>query len=449
VTRVALLAIALWACGDNVDATPPHDGARLRQIDYVFDDGTRATDRDTFFDEDLQAQCRATDFSDGARYCMPTTAWGDTVFVDDRCSMPRGFLVNGEVVPSYFISHHTLHDTTLPSHLYRAAQPVEQPSLVWRVEDNMCIGPEQAQLGMYYAVDGELTTDGLVRIRERSRISGERLEVGVDTSSDGLVAFGRVYDPIVGPCALTSYPNADQAMCVPDDTTALWYFADAACTQLLVAHPTSTSLERAVWFDPTSSCATLVDVGDPVQLDTVYEILNGRCVRGSVPSVDELHATSPAASDVARVSRVIAPSDRRLSLLDLVDGALAIPSPRLLDHDLDGECALEWTGDELRCVPLASSSVSTVFADPSCSTTLDLAFVHRGACDPPPRFASVLDTRRRIEAPYTATFFQLDTGDTCGVLPPPSGYGAYSVGPILLPEDFARATIEIRSLNSP
>ena len=131
----SLLLVIVAGCGDNVPAQVPHSGARLQLVSYRYDDGAEQTDRSTLYDSVLRERCRATTFSDGARYCMPVDAGGETVFVDDRCTRSLGLSRGSGEPPRYFIGYYRLGTQAQPSRIYEAGEPVDAPALVWRQQD--------------------------------------------------------------------------------------------------------------------------------------------------------------------------------------------------------------------------------------------------------------------------------------------------------------------------
>lgn len=432
-------AVFALACSEDVSPVPPRSGSRLRLVDYVFEDGSRAAVRATFFDDALKERCRPTEFSDGERYCMPEAAAGDVVFGDGRCTQPRGYLAAGQLAPSYFIGHFA-SVAALPTRIYRAGQQIVAPTLVWRRTDSTCVASEVATTGTYYNVTE--TAHELARIRETSRIAGSRIDVGVDSSDDGLAAFGDFYDRELGTCDPFHNPNVTEAVCVPRSTGFVNRFADAACEQPVALMSPFFSIEHAIRQDGTTGCWSLFDVGAVTQISSAYEHADTQCLRASIASTDEVHETAPSAHELARLPRAIAEATGRISSYELVNGTLHIPGQWVFDHELGAECNVENVGGELRCVPLEAAAVSGVFADSQCSTTIDVAYVREGSCFPPGHFARRGDIRYPILSLRTHPIYQLDPSGPCNAFTPPVGYGTYSLGPPLSPAAYARVTIE-------
>ena len=127
--------------------------------------------------------------------------------------------------------------------------------------------------------------------------------------------------------------------------------------------------------------------------------------------------------------------------MELVDGAVHLPSTHVFDRELGGDCAPQERDGEIVCVPDAPINATTVFADDVCGTPIELAFVPTGMCEPVAAFAARGDVRYPIEAPYTQPFYELEPGDRCGAFAAPPGHVAHALGPAVPVEAFARATV--------
>jgi hypothetical protein len=433
--------IIVAACGDGLDAKPPHSGGRLRFVGIEYDDGAEQIDRSTFYDAELGERCRATLFSDGARYCMPLSAQGETVFVNDHCTQSLGLTRTSETPPAYVIARYTLGGEARPSRLYRPGPRVGWPARVWMQQDGFCFGPTEAKVGTYFALGEEVATGALARITEDRRIAGSEVAVGIDTSADGLVVASTLYDLEHGPCDLVSEANADEAICIARSLVRADYFSDAQCTTPLVA--LSGSEDRAAYRDPATGCWSIATVAPEQTSGPLYERIDTACVSVQPPLGVSMHALEEL-TDPPALARVRVSGGARLDVMELVDGAVHLPSAHVVDRELGADCTPEERDGEIVCVPVAAAVATTVFADNVCGTPIDLAFAPRGACATPARFASRGDERLPIESTYTLPFYELDAGDRCSLFEAPPGHVAHALGPPVPAEAFARASLTQR-----
>jgi hypothetical protein len=433
-----MVIVIIAGCGDGLDAMPPHDGARLQIVRFAYDDGAEQIDRTTFYDTELGERCRATVFSDGARHCMPLSARGETVFVNEQCTQSLGLSRTSETPPAYFIATYSLGGEVRPSRLYRPGPRVGWPRRVWMQQDGFCFGPTEAKVGSYFALAEELAPDALARITEDRRVTGRQVALGIDTSTDGLVAAGTLYDLEQEPCELVSEANAGEAICIARSLVRADYFSDAECITPLVA--LSGAADRAAYRDPATGCWSIASVAPAQTSGSVFERIGTSCVGVEPPIGVSLHGLEDSIAPPA-LARIRTSGGARLDVMELVDGAAHLPSVHVFDRELGGDCTPEERDGEIVCVPDAAVVATTVFADSSCGTPIDLAFVPRGACMEPARFASRGDARFPIEALYTLPFHELDAGDRCSPFEAPRGYVAHALGPAVPADAFARASL--------
>jgi len=234
--------------------------------------------------------------------------------------------------------------------------------------------------------------------------------------------------------------GASEAVCIATSLDQADYFADAGCSNPLVAVESTAEPTHASYRDPRSSCWSLVEVQEAWAAEEVYERIDDACVAVPKPVGLSLRATAHAHPPPA-LTRVHATNGDRLDVMELVDGDVRIPSTHVFDRELGADCTIEDRDGVLVCVPHAPVTVTTVFADAACGTPLDLAFVPDGDCEPPARYASRGDVRFPVEAAYTQPFYELEPGDRCGTFEAPVGTVPHALGRALSVDAFARATI--------
>jgi hypothetical protein len=311
---------------------------------------------------------------------------------------------------------------------------------VWTLQDGYCLGPIIADAGTYFELSAPLGTESLARVSESRQLEGSAVALGLDASDDGLVTTGALYDRERGPCHLETEAGASEAVCIATSLARAGYYADAACTNPLVAVGGSDQPAYAAHRDPRSSCWSVVVVQEAWAATDVYARIDRACVAVPRPAGMTLLATSHEQPPPA-LARVRATSGDRLDVLELVDGAVRVPSTYVFDRDLGGDCTIEDRDGELVCVPHAPVTATTVFADAACGTPIDLAFVPTGACEPQHAFAARGDARYAIGAPYTLPFYELEPGDRCGTFEVPAGTVPHALGPALPVDAFSRATV--------
>jgi hypothetical protein len=439
VSRALCLLAIVVACGDNGAAPVPHSGARLQIVRYAYDDGAEQIDRTTLYDAALRERCRAEVFSDGARYCMPVAAQGETVFVDDRCTRALGLSRASATPPAYFIAYYRLGGEVRPSRIYPPGAAVDPPALVWRQQDGYCIGPTAPEPGTYFELAAALGPDALARISEARRETGDDLAIGIDTSDDGLVVASALYDLDHGPCDLVTEANVTEAACVARSLMRADYYADDECTTPLVAVPASRSGDVAAYRDPRSGCWSVASIAPAQTSGPLYERIDTSCINVQPPTGAALHALQDPVPPPA-LARVRSGSGARLDVIELVDGAAHVPSLQVFDRQLGADCTPQERDGEILCVPDAAVVTTTVFADDACATPIELAFVPTGECEPPARFAARGDARHPIEDPYALPFYELEPGDRCGTFAAPPGHVAHAIGAAVPAEAFARAS---------
>jgi hypothetical protein len=171
----------------------------------------------------------------------------------------------------------------------------------------------------------------------------------------------------------------------------------------------------------------------------VFQRIGSQCVSFPPPFGSTLYATSPLSPLAAFARQTDARARGRIRPIELVDGALRVPALEAFDVALGADCVHEIRDGEHVCVPVASVESYTVFADPQCSTTVEVTLVPEGSCLPQARFAVREDERLPVGDVYAAPFYELEPGDRCGAFEPRPGWVAHALGPPLEPAAFARA----------
>ena len=444
-----LLALALVACGDNLpDPTLPHSGSRLKLAWYEYDGGARELETGWYFDHALGERCSPTPWSDGHRYCAP--AADEAVYINDTCTRALGRTLVGLTPAPFFATSYKLAGASLPvrSKLFRRGMATLPPVAVWQKGANGCIPVEQGDDFEYFELGVEVPVADLVRLRRGDPRGTGELAIIDEIGDDDLRVPVALYDRVTeAECTTANLPNVVSAPCTPISTTMTAYFLDPECTNLVVAVPSGTTPSIASLHDVQTSCSTYHRTGRELVLQPMqpmFEKSGTTCALTARPSGYRFFELGERVY-VPELGRVRESGTQRIRPIARVSGTLEVPDPLMYDAELDTECLHD---GELQCVPrtlgrAVPAAASAHFADPQCEVPVGLAFVPRGACDPPQRFASDGADYYELREPYTKPIYVPSTGDTCSGFAPPAPDVAYLIGARMDRSAFARAQLVI------
>jgi hypothetical protein len=430
--RFGVLLVMCVACGDDVPREVPFDatsGTRLRVERYLFDDGTTLPAATGFFDTDLHVRCTAQTWVDGVTRCVADAE--DALFKDPTCmtAVGRGMRITK---PHVFVGHDVVDGVALPSHIYRAADPVTAPGQYWQQIDGACTGPFFTPSDYtYYAIESEASPP--VELSETT-VGDGRLALRVRKSTDGAATPLAVFDRELQTDCEPSARTGDQGVCEPIGAAIASYFADAECTQPAVAISMSVSPQPLVArIDHPGACSTYHALGADLA-STIYRLDRGNCfaiVRD--PSVHYLPLVDEAA--LPAIERTAEESPRRLHRLRIADDDLLAYGDRVIDTAIDGECARVLLGDVERCMPTSTLTALDMFA-PGCAQRVRVTQVPTSACQTPEFAASFTDhiELSAIGDATTEIVYRPAADGTCKPYSPPAGYELRALGPPL-PDD--------------
>lgn len=445
--RLALVLLVVTGCGDNTIPRDPDSaisGARLRVIRHVFDDGTRQLETEWLHDRARDERCAPAVWSDGARYCTPSSE--PAVFVDATCTLLVGKAPVG-TTPAYFRREYVQRGQPLPSRLYEARDRAGAPPFVWQLLDGQCIGPWDADPNAdYFGLGPEITSAAFVRVaKTESSTGGTRLVHSVYTSDDGLqLPITRVMrDPLLDvDCAPAARSGAEHATCVPAMPLAA-YFRDDGCDEPVLAIRSSDERPTFVMYPDASACPRYAAIGDAIALPEPFRRTAAGCERAIASNDDRFYAIG-AELDLVRIERSsIEEAGHRLARIELRDGDRVVEDARLVDTDLAIECERVPTPEGDRCLPAAKLSAERepTFRDDLCSEPLALVLLPAASCEIPTHVADGAIAHALTS--YTGAIYHLSTGDRCLPYSIAGTAQSYELGPSISLAAFAGATIVI------
>jgi hypothetical protein len=442
--HLALIGSLLVGCGDNTpDPTQPRSGARLKLVWYEYESGARELETAWYHDAGLGQRCTARTWSDGRRYCTP--AFDDAVFINDTCTRALGRTLIGRPPAPLFATTFALagEPAPVPSRLFRRGQPTLPPPAFWQRGVAGCIPVEVFEDYAYFELGAEIPSADLVHLSRAEPNGGGELAVISEVGDDELRAPVALYDRTAGAeCTTTDLPSMISVPCTPVTAVVAAYYLDPACSQHVVAVPLGQHATFAAYHDVRTSCSTYYRVGRELVAPRLYQASGTACVEISRPGgqrffeMDERYV-------VPALARVRDGGTQRIRAIVRINGTLHLRDPLMYDAELDIECRHD---SGLRCVPRTMAlavPARAFFADPQCEMPLGLAFVPRGACDPPQRFASDGGDYYELGEPYAGPIYVPSTGDTCSGFAPPPPLIAYRIGRRTDPSVFARAELVI------
>lgn len=445
-----LLLIGITSCGDNLAPDPgtARSGTRLKLARHVYEEGGSQVETTWFHDLALGVRCAPTRWSDGHTYCTPEA--GESVFIEASCTISHGQVLRtqdgapGEV-PPYFVRRFVLGDEPLPSRLYRVAGPAPAPPQIWYLRGGVCHGPFEPGLVADYVALEEVAA---ARIRRLEIPVGDRLELGVHASDDGLrVPIGWRDRELAAACRIAPDDDQPTATCVPVDAHAASFFHDPDCAVPELAVNAGGSPPPFVRYrDPVSRCATHHLVGEPVTAPPLYLHTGRQCQSVTAPGAEQYFLLGAPLELPALGRAPESRDDRRVRPIVLSAGEVRVDDTVAYDARLAAECRPTLVGDQIRCTPVTDIGVGHYYADQQCQQPIALAEVPLGACASPPRFAidHTIESAplHAIGAHHTAPIFHLSTGERCLPFLPGAQLAFHEIGPTLTTE-LAAAAIEI------
>lgn len=452
--RIATTIALLAGCGDNLPPDiAPQSGTRIKLGWYVFDDGARQLQRPVLHDTLLDFACRPTQFSDGARYCMPTDP-GSIGYRDESCTMPVGYQLRGNPPPAFLVGSFAVGGGGRPSRIYRTGLLRDPLSTFYAKAGSGCAPIEGAPVD-FYDVGLELPRGDLARIKRSEGVGTGRVRVALDTSDDGLRVPAVLVDAVLGDeCHPEERADELTARCIPADRVSTGFYTDDRCVEPVALVLAGEPLPTAVELVAVEGCTTYAALGPELFPFELYRQAGASCVFTTPPFGMRTFTVGPAL-ELPTVARVRLPIDgRRMWNVAIApeDAALTTPTMPLsimFDALRDIECRLERVGDVLRCLPLARDAYQGFyFSDAACTSPIDIALVASGTCDPHADYVLLGDaTGGRIVRPlgdrYRGTLYEISTADTCLAYVPPARYVPHVLGAPQPLDGFAAATLVI------
>jgi len=435
IALAVIAAGALGGCGDDLHPASQalftaRSGARLALQKYRYDDGTELAVSTEFYDGGLHTRCAAQPWRDGAVRCVPVA--DDAEYADAACTMPIG-LGRSIAKPSYFVAPDSAAGGAVATRVFRAGAAAPPITAYYTLAGGACTGPIAVPAGLtsFFAVGDELDGGALVAFHDTEFAAG-RIGVVIRETDDGLRVAAGLRDRQLGAaCAAT--PEADGSVaCEPAGAPAATLFGDPGCNQPVVAAAAAPPIARLA--EP-SGCASYHRVGAELP-PPVYRRTGDACSPADAPAGGRMFAVGPAI-DLPAIGRALedAPG-RRLQrvILDLgidpgpglgagpgldaspaadpLAARLRVFDDRLFDTVLGADCRPRSVRGVIRCIPVAITNATLVFAA-GCTSPVLVAEVPQHACEPP---AYALSNRpftiRPVGDRAPGPLFRLD-GATC------------------------------------
>jgi hypothetical protein len=449
--RLVLSLALVAACGDNVTPSvaggEARSGSRLKVERYVYPDGTSQFETARFYDASRTEECTPAVWSDGQTYCTP--AANEAVYTDAECTQLIGRVGEGERATDYFLRTYMLVQVEHPSRLFEAGAEAPPPPQIWRARGGACFGPETpAPRDRYFHLGTEVRREHLVRIKHTTSTEASRLAVTSMISLDGLHVPSELVDrDLELPCDLDLAATGGAIHCIPRGAREARYFADDACTIHQIDITFGDPVPPVVWSrDAETACTAYHVVGGAVS-GPLFRVIAGTCQAVNTPSDAELFGLARP-FEVATLARAREHHDgRRLLGIRAFEGDLTIDDPRLFDTALATECRRsEIAPGDFRCVPVTETRVTTVFADPLCSTPLLVALIDTRTCALRARYAMRSDTEattfHAIGEVHAGPAYIISTAELCVPFAPTNpDIAMYAVGPALTAEQLPAATV--------
>lgn len=430
--RVAILLL-LAACGDDVRRDPaaaPHSGSRLKLEWYFYGDGAKEPNPEAFYDTLIHGRCTPRRWSDGEERCAP--AADEAVYTNADCTELVG---RAEVFskPAFFLGYDELAGERLPARLYFAGPLTTAPASIYERIDGACVGPRFTPSDlMYFELNGETQADGVVALRDREVPAGDRLDMMLRETDDGLyLPLGLRDRTLDVACRAADRPSG--AVCEPVGVAGAFYFADADCTMPALGVSLVAPAPPIVATIDADGCAAYHAVGEGIALYT-------RSGASCVPAGNQVRGYALGAPiALAPLERTII-DDRahRLQQIEVAAGTERLLDERLYDTATRVDCRRVEFDDAVRCIPAATVQATTLFAQ-GCTLPIPVAEVPERTCTPIDFAITFSDEGvlqvRAIGDRLASPLYSQITG-ACAPYVPPRGRVVRAVGPPIPTETF-------------
>jgi hypothetical protein len=437
---LALLVIA--ACGDAIEVPPVVEslsGTRIKRELYLFDDGTRLVDPAAFYDTHQHTRCQPRRWGDGIMRCVPIA--DAAVFTDAACTTLVGIAPTlAPRAPTHFLGIDTVDGAPLLARLYRAGVPTDAVAAFYTKLDGACVGPQSAPIdASFYEVGDELPASAMAELAE-SQLGEGRVALRMMTSSDGMQVTTGVIDRSHDlPC--TPRARGSGVACEPSDAAPATRYLDSTCMTPVVTVGADSPAPLVASAPDADGCATYFTVGTEVQAPLYRQDATG-CVRVSFAPQDRAFQLAPI--DLAQLDATVAnTAGHRLApveLLDPTDPALRFTGEQLVDRAIDAECEPAQVGEAVRCQPVATQLVTTLYTA-GCAIAVPVIELPERACRPT-TFASATGSDgpvfHAVGPPATEPLYRF-SAMSCVQYTPEPGRVVHLLGPPLPPDTFVGA----------
>ena len=446
--RAALLALAVAAgCGDNVRL--PDDGVRSgTRLRARFRQPVEGGARELigWHDRELALDCSFVLAGGDTFRCVGEAAWTRT-YRDAACTEPLALVGADAAVPRYLLVEDLATCREPLARVWEAGAEAPPPATCYQ------LGPDGCRAGgcgggRAFAGAREVPVASFVGATLARDDRASRLDVVYLEADDGARAPARTHDGALGTdCTLWDVDGA--LVCLPH-TIGGGYWADAGCTAPLggVDRRCAGAGERFVGRYVGGFCIddlVLHERGDEVAPDDLHTDIGGAC-RALEPDPDFAFFAAGDVVDPETLARArVVAGDEPGALRGayaVADDGYRRRSAGFVDPARDLRCqALLAEDDVVRCLPVASAAIVTMFDDAACTVERQVALQDADRCTPvgPRRYAledvfdgAVSRFRVRPIAAQLAGRYERDATGACG----PAGGAYYALDAAAPPADF-------------
>ena len=276
-------------------AAAPVGSGRLRALVRVADDGARETTG--LWDDTRGGPCTPGDPGDGVTRCLPPASNVD-FYLDAACSQPVAWSSDGAAPPA------TAVVTSGPVQQYFAIGAQVTPRALYVTMNGQCVlTPFQPPSGTYWMLGAAIPLASFATLHDVALTSGRIVQHGwADEHGAVLDRFASLHDTMLDADVAPLYRDDVTVVLAPADWTHIDYYADAACTQPLVAGATAPHLAVTDDSGPQGcDVRHAFAVGAEVQPSQVYQLSGTSCSPAPLPaaSLFAVGAELPASTFVA------------------------------------------------------------------------------------------------------------------------------------------------------